>query len=144
MLSTPAASVVEPTKQSGTKVMRAWALFLASRVSQNMVFAEVVPARLVRATSRAATLFARGSESGFVAVSPEVLNLVDDALAGRVGLAARGSAPALLGLGLIAAAAIVLILYATVSRGQDLPTHRGTPPAGASGRIPHSRCQPAP
>jgi RNA polymerase sigma factor (sigma-70 family) len=67
------------------------AVFLLSRLSQNAVFAEVVPRRLLDLTAETALAVTRGSKTAAASVAPGVLELAEDvpvmfpaAMTGRV------------------------------------------------------------
>src|SRR5207245_801751 len=70
------------------------ATFLATRLSQNTVFAEVVPQRLIEMTSYNALAFTHGGHAGAALVSSDVLDLAEDALNAPVNLPTAFRTPA--------------------------------------------------
>ncbi|MFO0952446.1 MAG: RNA polymerase sigma factor [Isosphaeraceae bacterium] len=112
------------------------ATFLATRLSQNTVFAEVVPSRLADATTQAATALVRGGEAvGSAGVAPEVLEMVEQALAAptRAVRATRTATVATVG-GIAVTVLVAGVLFMT--RGQDVRAAGASgPPAGRSGPL---------
>jgi RNA polymerase sigma factor (sigma-70 family) len=73
------------------------AAFVMARLSQQAVFAEVVPSDIAEATVRAAVAVARNVQTGVAAAgSPTVLELVDDERGSRSGIAVHPAGPTLL------------------------------------------------
>jgi RNA polymerase sigma factor (sigma-70 family) len=114
------------------------ATFLATRLSQNTVFAEVVPARLIELTSYNALAFTHGGHAGAALVSSDVLDLAEDALNAPVNLPARGVSQA--AIGVVLAALLLVGLLTLITRGQDSGSGRPQPavvlPTGLTGGIP--------
>lgn len=114
------------------------ATFLATRLSQNTVFAEVVPTRLIELTSYNALAFTHGGHAGAALVSSDVLDLAEDALNAPMNLPARGVSQA--AIGVVLAALLLVGLLAVFTRGKDSGSGRPLPavalPAGLTGGIP--------
>jgi RNA polymerase sigma factor (sigma-70 family) len=112
------------------------AAFLMARLSQNAVFAEVVPASLTEATARGVVAAARGGPQGVSTLSPRILDLADgESPDPGFTPTVRGIARTLLAV--VAAAILILGLSAGLSRGQGISGLLGriiAPPSVVGGR----------
>jgi RNA polymerase sigma factor (sigma-70 family) len=104
------------------------AAFLMARLSDNAVFAEVVPAPLADAATRHALAASRGTVEG---LSPRVLELADGA--SREATTPFWLRPVRLGpVGVLAVAALALLLTTALTRGQGTGGGKSLIGSGAS------------